>query len=345
MGMRKRILGRTGLEVAEVGFGGIPIQRVNAETTKKMLEASLEAGMNFIDSARGYTISEALIGKAIEGKRDQWIIATKSTARDYEAMKADVEISLKNLRTDYIDLYQFHFVKTEEQLELILSEEGAFKALLEAKEAGKIKHVGITSHSADILKIALEKDCFETIQFPYNPVETQGEGIFELAKEKNVGVIVMKPIAGGAIRQGEVSIKYVLNNPNITVAIPGMDSIEQVEKNSRVAKEDLTLTSEELDIIKDIKKELDGGFCRRCNYCSPCTQGIDIPLQFVVEGYLTRYNLQDWANDRFNSLEVKSDDCVQCGACEVRCPYDLPIGEMMGRVSKHFKDYDNSLKI
>jgi len=340
--MRKRILGRTGLEVTEVGFGGIPIQRVDHTATKVLLDASLASGMNFIDSARGYTVSEALIGEAIEGKRDQWILATKSTARDYENMKADVEISLKNLKTSYIDLYQFHFVKEVAQLEMILSENGAYRALEEAKAAGKIGHIGITSHSADILKLALEKDCFDTIQFPYNPVETQGEGVFELAKEKNVGVIIMKPIAGGAIDQGEVSIKYILNNPNVTVAIPGMDALEQIEKNTKVAKNSLELSQEELEIIKGIKEELDGGFCRRCNYCAPCSQGIDIPLQFVVEGYLTRYNLQDWANDRYNSLDIKADDCIQCGVCETRCPYDLPIGEMMKRVSKNFSDYDAS---
>jgi predicted aldo/keto reductase-like oxidoreductase len=342
--MRKRVLGRTGLEVTEVGFGGIPIQRVDGDMTKKLLDASLEAGMNFIDSARGYTVSEALIGEAIEGKRDQWILATKSTARDYDSMKADVETSLKNFKTDYIDLYQFHFVKELDHLEMILSDNGAYKALEEAKAAGKIGHIGITSHSADLLKIALEKDCFDTIQFPYNPVETQGEGVFELAKEKNVGVIIMKPIAGGAIDQGEVSIKYILNNPNVTVAIPGMDALEQVEKNSRVAKEPLDLSQKELEIIKEIKKELDGGFCRRCNYCAPCSQGIDIPLQFVVEGYLMRYNLQDWANDRYKGLEVKADNCIQCGDCETRCPYDLPIGQMMQRVSKNFEDYEASRK-
>lgn len=342
--MRKRILGRTGLEVTEVGFGGIPIQRVDAKQTKKLLDACLERGMNFLDSARGYTISETLIGQAIEGKRDQWIIATKSTARDYESMKADVEISLNNLKTDYIDLYQFHFVKTEAELNMILSEDGAYKALLEAKAAGKIKHIGITSHSVDVLELALQKDRFETIQFPYNPVESQGEAIFEKAKAQNVGVILMKPIAGGAIQKGEVSIKYVLNNPNVTVAIPGMDSLEQVEKNTAVAKAPLTLSKEDLDEIKAIKDELDGGFCRRCNYCAPCTQGIDIPSQFVLEGYLMRYNLEDWANDRYQGLKIKADNCIQCGDCETRCPYDLPIGEMMQRVSKNFKDYDTSKK-
>jgi predicted aldo/keto reductase-like oxidoreductase len=339
--MRKRILGRTGLEVTEVGFGGIPIQRVDAEKTKALLDACLENGMNFLDTARGYTISESLIGQALEGKRDKWIIATKSTARDYESMKADVEISLNNLRTDYIDLYQFHFVKDEGQLNMILSENGAYKALKEAKEAGKIGHIGITSHSVDLLEIALEKDCFDTIQFPYNPVESQGEGIFERAKAQNVGVILMKPIAGGAIKRGEVSIKYVLNNPNVTVAIPGMDSMEQVEKNTRVAMTSLALTKEDLDEIQAIKDELDGGFCRRCNYCAPCSQGIDIPTQFVLEGYLMRYNLEEWANTRYQGMAITAHDCIECGVCESRCPYDLPIGQMMKRVAKNFDDYDS----
>ncbi|MBN2897424.1 MAG: aldo/keto reductase [Clostridia bacterium] len=342
--MRKRRLGQTGLEVTEVGFGGIPIQHLDAVQTKEILDACLESGMNFIDTARGYTVSESFIGEAIEGQRDQWIIATKSTSRDYEGMKADVAISLSNLRTDYIDLYQFHFVKTMEDLDKILSENGAYKALLEAKAEGKIGHIGITSHSVDVLSEALDRGGFETIQFPYNPVESQGEAIFERAKGLDIGVILMKPIAGGAIRQGEISIKYVLNNPNVTVAIPGMDSVDQVRKNSAVGKEPLALTKEDLDIIREIKDELDGAFCRRCNYCAPCSQGIDIPLQFVVEGYLMRYHLEEWAYGRYSSLAVKSDNCIQCGVCETRCPYDLPIGEMMKRVSKNFKNYEETLK-
>lgn len=336
--MKKRILGSTGLEVSVVGFGGIPIQRVSEEESTAIIHACLESGINFIDSARGYTISEERIGRAIEGYRKEWILATKSGVRDYEGMKADIEISLKNLRTDYIDLYQCHFVRDREQYDLIMAEDGAYKALVEAKKAGKIGHIGITSHSADLLEEVIEDGKFETIQFPYNPVERQGERLFKRAEELNMGVIVMKPIAGGAIEKGETSIKYILNNSAVTTAIPGMDSVELVVKNSAVGKGSIDLTFDEIKEIENIQEDLGTSFCRRCGYCLPCPQGIDIPTQFIIEGYLTRYHLREWATERYASLEHKADECVQCGICEGKCPYDLPIMDMLKRVAKHFDD-------
>lgn len=335
--MRKRALGNTGLMVSEIGFGGIPIQRVTKETTKEVLEECLRQGVNFIDTARGYTISESLIGYSIKECRDSWILATKSMARDYESMKKDIEISLRELATDHIDLYQCHFVKTEGQLDQIMSEDGAFRALKEAKEEGKIGHIGITSHHSEIIDMALKLDSFETIQFPYNIVETQGVDLFEIAHSKGVGVIVMKPIAGGAIENGELSVKYILNNPNITTAIPGMESIAVVQRNAVIGKSDLMLSDDELKEILEIKEELSGGFCRRCGYCLPCVKGIDIPTQFVFEGYLVRYNLKDWAIDRYDSQALKADDCIHCKKCESKCPYNLPISDMMTRVSNNFK--------
>lgn len=341
--MRKRILGRTGLEVSEIGFGGIPIQRVDEKTTKDVILECRKQKINFIDTARGYTVSEELIGNALEGMREDFIIATKSMARDYEAMKRDIEISLKNLRTDYIDLYQFHFVKSIEEVEKIMSDDGAYKALLEAKNAGKIGHIGITSHNADILENALENyDQFETIQFPYNPVESQGEKLFEKAHEKNIGVIVMKPIAGGAIDNGELSLKYILNNKNVTIAIPGMESVEKVQKNSAIGYNSIDLSRDELEELEKIKADLSGGFCRRCGYCLPCVKGIDIPAQFIVEGYLMRYNLPEWASKRYEGFEIKADDCIECGVCEDRCPYNLNIRTMLKRVAKNFKEYRES---
>lgn len=335
--MRKRALGNTGLMVSEIGFGGIPIQRVTKETTKLVLDECLNQGINFIDTARGYTISESLIGYSIKDTRDSWIIATKSMARDYDSMKNDIEISLRELKTDFIDLYQCHFVKTKDQLDQIMSEDGAFRALQEAKNEGKIGHIGITSHHSEIIDMALKLDAFETIQFPYNIVETQGIELFKEAHGKGVGVIIMKPIAGGAISNGELSVKYILNNPHVTSAIPGMESIEVVNKNALIGKSDLKLTEDELKEISDIKDELSGGFCRRCGYCLPCVKGIDIPTQFVFEGYLVRYNLKDWAIDRYDSQVLKADDCIHCKKCEDKCPYNLPISDMMTRVSNNFK--------
>lgn len=336
--MIKRTLGRTGLEVSVVGFGGIPIQRTTREATEALLLEAYAVGINFIDTARGYTVSEDFIGEALQknGLRDKMIIATKSMVRDYEGMKEEVETSLRMLRTDHIELYQFHNVNTMEQLETILSEDGAYRALEEAKAAGKVGHIGITSHSADILKKALEIDKFETVQFPYNYIENQGEPIFEQAAAQKVGVICMKPIAGGSIGKGELSIRYILNNPNVTVAIPGMDAMEQVKRNAAVGMELRPLTKEEEESLKKIKDELGIRFCRRCGYCLPCPQNIDIPTQFVIEGYKLRYNMAEWAQGRYDSMKSHASDCVECGLCETRCPYDLPIREMLKHVAETF---------
>lgn len=331
--MEKRILGKTGLEVSVIGFGGIPIQRVDKETAISLIEELHNQGINFIDTARGYTISEELIGFGLEKVgRDKFILATKSMARDYEGMKREIETSLKNLKTEQIDLYQLHNVRTEEQYNQILSEDGALRALLDAKKEGKIKHIGITSHDLVTIEKAIESGKFETIQFPYNPVERQAEELFKKANDLGIGVIVMKPLAGGAISNGELSLRFILENPNVSVEIPGMQSIEEIRNNAKVGNELRRLTDEEREIIMKEANELGTEFCRRCGYCAPCPQGIDIPVQFLMEGYYSRYNLKDWAKDRYESLPKKASDCIECGQCETRCPYDLPIKKMLKKV-------------
>ena len=167
-------LGKTGLKISRMGFGGIPIQRIDREGTKVLMERLLEEGINYIDTARGYTVSEEFLGYALEGIRDRFVLATKSMSRTKEAMAADIEKSLSNLRTDYIDLYQVHNPNLE-QLEQVISPGGALEALLEAKEAGKIGHIGLTAHSVAVFERALELPWVETIMFPYNIVESQGE--------------------------------------------------------------------------------------------------------------------------------------------------------------------------
>ncbi len=340
--MVSRILGTTGLNVKAVGFGGIPIQRVEQDEVNAIIEAMIETGINFIDTARGYTVSESFIGNALgDGKRSNFVIATKSPAKDYDQMKADIETSLNNLKTDYIDLYQCHLVKEMDQYRQILSENGAYKALVEAKAAGKIGHIGITSHNVDLLNEIIDDMPFETIQFPYNIIERQAEELFKRASQRGVGVIVMKPLAGGALENGALSLKFILNNPNVSVVIPGMDKVSQVFENSNVAKLDFTLSDSEKEEIENIRKSLGETFCRRCGYCLPCVKGIDIPTQFIIEGYLTRYNLKSWAIERYFSMDIKSTDCIECGECEPKCPYDLPIRKMMRNVTEKFEIYKN----
>lgn len=335
--MEKRILGKTNYEVSIVGLGGIPIQRVDKETAVEILREALNQGINFIDTARGYRESEAIIGDALEVLgRDNFILATKSMNRTYEGILEELHTSLKLLKTDYIDLFQFHNIADKATLDNVLAEGGALQALKEAKEKGLIREIGLSSHSADLLNIAIDTGEFSTIQFPYNAVERQGEPIFEKAKKNNIGVIIMKPLAGGALSNGELAMRFILENPNISAVIPGMDSVEQVRQNAKAGNELRKLTDEEREVLEKEASALGTEFCRRCGYCAPCTVGIDIPTQFVIDAYYTRYDLQDWAIARYNSMSVKANECIECAECESRCPYDLPIIEMLKKVASHY---------
>ena len=334
--MEKRILCSTELEVSIIGLGGIPLQRLKEDDAIQVVKYAIDQGINFIDTARGYSVSEEFIGKAIEDSRDQLILATKSPARDYEGMKKALEESFKNLKTNYIDLYQFHFVRYKKDLEKIMSENGAYKALTEAKASGKIGHIGITGHSADLMLEAINLEKFETIQFPFNIIEDQGTELFNRAKELNMGTIVMKPIAGGAITEGELSLKYILNKIFIDSAMPGIDTKEIIDKNVAIGNNLTALSIDEFNKIDSISQKLGENFCRRCGYCLPCPQGIDIPTQFIFEAYLNKYQIPQWANDRYASLSVDAGDCIQCGQCEDKCPYNLPIIEMLKKVDQAF---------
>jgi predicted aldo/keto reductase-like oxidoreductase len=333
--MEYRVLGKSGLRVSTLGFGGIPIQRIDAEGTKVLIHALADAGINYIDTARGYTVSESYLGYALEGIRDQFILATKSMSRTKAEMSADIETSLKNLRTGYIDLYQIHNPNLQ-QLEQVCSEGGALEALMEAKAAGMIGHIGVTAHAAETVEKALELPWVETIMFPYNIVETHGEPLIEKCREKNVGFIVMKPLAGGAIENATLAMRFVCANPNISVVIPGMAEETELTQNLAAVEDTSPLSAEELAEIQKMRKELGTQFCRRCNYCAPCTVGIPIPGIFVAEGYLSRYGLENWARARYDSFSKKASDCIDCGLCESRCPYNLPIREMLRRCADNF---------
>ena len=328
-------LGKTGLKISRLGFGGIPIQKIDAEGTKALVHKMVENGVNYIDTARGYTVSEEYLGYALEGVRDKFILATKSMSRTKEGMEKDIAISQNNLRTDYIDLYQIHNA-TPEQLEQVMAPGGALEALQEAKAAGKIGHIGLTAHSLEVFKMALEQDWVESIMFPYNIVENQAEKLMKACTEKNIGFIVMKPLAGGAIEDATLALRYIYSNPGVTVAIPGMADPKELDQNIAAVNNTAPLTTEEKAKINDIRSQLGTQFCRRCNYCQPCAAGINISGVFLFEGYLSRYGLGDWAKERYAALPKKASDCIGCGACEARCPYNLPIREMLKKAAEKF---------
>lgn len=250
-------------------------------------------------------------------------------------MAKDIDISLENFRTDYIDLYQVHNPSVE-QLDQVIGADGALEALLEAKEAGKIGHIGLTAHSLEVFEKALEMDWVETIMFPYNIVERQGEALIHRCREKNIGFIDMKPLAGGAIEDGRLALRFICANPDVTVVIPGMYDVSEIEKNIEAVEDTTPLTGEELEGMEAVRKQLGTNFCRRCNYCQPCTVGINISGCFLFQGYLDRYGLEDWARDRYATIPVKAGACVECGECETRCPYNLPIREMLKKCAAAF---------
>ena len=326
--MEYRILGKTGLKISRLGLGGIPIQKIDAEGTRALIGELVKADVNFIDTARGYTVSEEYLGYALEGVRDRFVLATKSMARTKEAMEKDIDTSLGNLRTDYIDLYQIHNPGAKD-LEQVMAPGGALEALCEARAAGKIGHIGITLHSVELFQQAVDLPWVETIMFPYNIVETQGEKLIARCAEKNIGFICMKPLAGGAIEDATTAMRFVVSNPNVIVVIPGMADAEEIAQNVSATADTAPLSAEEQGKIQKIRESLGTNFCRRCNYCAPCTAGINIPAVFLFEGYYSRYDLKDWASDRYSQMKKTASDCIGCGVCEDRCPYRLPIRQML----------------
>jgi len=250
-------------------------------------------------------------------------------------MKNAINSSLEKLRTDVIDLYQLHNVSSEADFQQVMGENGALKALKKAKAEGKIREIGITSHSVEMLEKAIETGEFSTMQFPYNFVERQGEKLFQRAKGLDIGVIIMKPIAGGAISNPNLSLKFIMENDNISVMIPGMDKVEHIIENCKVAMFPSKLTYDEKEAIKVEAEALGNVFCRRCGYCRPCPAGIDIPGQMVLEGYFLRYDLKDWAKKRYAAQEIKAGDFVGCGQCEPKCPYNLDIRGSMKRIHQN----------
>lgn len=333
--MEYRILGKTGLKVSAIGFGGIPIQRIEAGDTRPLMEELVKLGVNYIDTARGYTVSEAYLGEALEGIRHHFVLATKSMARTKEAMAQDVDISLQNLRTDYIDLYQIHNPSAKD-LEQVQAPGGALEALQEAKRAGKIGHIGVTLHSADLFREALTYPWVETIMFPYNIVETQGQDLIAACKEKNIGFIDMKPLAGGAIDDPCLALRFVAANDGVTVTIPGMATVEEIRENVAAVCDSAPITQQEQEKMEQLRKTLGTQFCRRCNYCAPCSVGIPISAMFLMEGYYSRYDLKEWATARYLGMGKTASDCIGCGVCEERCPYNLPIRQMLKKVKTVF---------
>ncbi|MGD0329709.1 MAG: aldo/keto reductase [Nitrososphaeria archaeon] len=328
--MKERILGRTGLKVRVLGFGGIPIQRISEEEAVKVVRCCYDCGINYFDTARAYTVSEGVIGKALEDVRDQVVIATKTQRLKKMEVLGELETSLKNLRTEWVDIYQLHNVATEEDWKQAKAPGGALEALIEAHDDGRIRHLGITSHNPLLLKEIVQENIFETILVQYNYLTRQpGEELLPFCHRNHVGTVIMKPFGGGAFSNARTALKFLLNDKNVDVIVPGMMSLKEVEENVAIASASHALSSEELEVIEKDRKELGTEYCHGCDYCQPCPQGISISFVLRSTWSLKRMGLTPFFQSGLQKAKQLVPTCLNCGECESRCPYHLPIRELL----------------
>jgi predicted aldo/keto reductase-like oxidoreductase len=325
--MRYRTLGRTGLKVTEIGFGGIPIQIVGKSQAVTIVRRALDLGINFIDTARAYTTSEERIGEAIKGQRDRCVIATKTTARTPDQAVKDLQTSLSLLGTSSVDLYQLHNINNDDVLRDAMKKGGVLDVLKKARQEGKIGHIGITSHRPSVLIQAANSGEFETVMVPLNYVErTPLNELIPLANRLNIGTIVMKPLGGGAFTNAIEALRFVLMQP-ISTVIPGPGSTEEVEQNATVGNTSLELSKEAEARLNEQARALGRLFCRACDYCQPCPEQIPISSLLRVDTFIKRMGWDSWYSRNRGTIE-RYEHCQQCHQCESRCPYQLPILEL-----------------
>jgi uncharacterized protein len=322
-----RTLGKTGLTVSAVGFGGIPIMRHDHETAVSIVTAALDAGVTFIDTAIGYGDSHTKIGAAIAGRRDGLVIASKSGASTKADMARDIKTARRDLGIDTIDIFQLHGVSLD-SWETIRAPGGALEALIDAKAAGTINHIGFSSHDVDCAVQLAREPIFETVQFPFNLVTHEpADELIPIARENDLVFIVMKPMCGGQFDDADLAFKFLNSYPDL-VAIPGIENAAEIEQITQIVASGETLTGDELTRAQDIADRLGKVFCRRCGYCQPCPQGIGITTAIVFSGLARRFTVEGCQGIAKGIIE-STPKCTECGECITKCPYDLPIPDLL----------------
>lgn len=327
--MKRIVIGKTGIEVNRLGFGGIPIQTVDENQAIETVLHAVEGGIDFIDTSRAYTTSEGRIGKALQQTDKKVILATKSPKRTSEEVLADLQISQKELQRDYIDIYQCHFVNDEKAYEQVIASGGALEGLKKAKEEGSIGHIGITSHSLDIIDRVLEDGFFETIMVCFSFLEPAArEKIIPKAIDKNVGILAMKPFSGGVIENAKLALKYVLSQQGV-LALAGVEDKDLFDENWEVFQGSHELDDAEKRQIEEFCKSYDKVFCRRCDYCQPCSEEIPIQMVLGIRSMVKRMGKGILEKGPRPSGIEKAKKCSECGECMERCPYQLPIPDLL----------------
>jgi len=336
--MSKVTLGSTGITVDKNGFGALPIQRVSQEEAVRLARIAYENGITFFDTARWYSDSEIKLGEAFDGIRDKVFIATKTGATNAEAFWKDLETSLKNLRTDYIDIYQFHnpaFCPKPGE------ENGLYDAALEAKKKGMIRHIGITNHRLHVAQEAIDSGLYETLQFPFCYISGEQElSLVQQCKEKNMGFIAMKALSGGLINNSAAAYAFMDQYDNV-LPIWGVQKESELREFLSYMDNPPALTGEIAELIARDREELSGDFCRGCGYCMPCPVGIEINNSARMILMLRRAPSQNWLTEEWQAKMKLIEKCLHCGKCKSKCPYGLDTPTLL---EKNYKDYQEILK-
>lgn len=335
--MRQVTLGSTGITVPQNAFGALPIQRVSTEMAVKLLRRAYEGGMRFFDTARAYSDSEVKVGEAFDGMREKVFIATKTGAKTPEEVRSQLEISLKNLRTDYIDIYQFHCA---DQCYRPGDGTGMYECMEELKKEGKIRHIGITAHKLYIAEEAIESGLYETLQYPLSYLSSEKElALVKKCKEANMGFIAMKGLAGGLINRSEAAMAFMTQFDNV-LPIWGIQKEKELEEWLAFMEETPAMTEELRTYIEKEQKELNGEFCRGCGYCMPCPAGIMINQCARMSLMLRRAPSKAWLTPEMQAEMKKIEGCLHCNQCMSKCPYELNTPELL---QKNYEDYKKVL--
>ena len=329
--LQRRRLGRTGLQVSCLGLGAMGVishfHHTRAQS-ERVVHRALDLGINFIDTASAYFDSEQILGGALAGRHEQVYLATKSLLRRGRGFGKELEQSLRRLRTDHIHLYQVHHVQYPDELKQILGPGGAMEVLQREKERGRISFVGITSHHPGVLAEALETGHFDTVQFPFNPIEAEGfMPVLNKAVELDIGTIGMKPLSGGRLTSVEAALQYCAAH-DIACTLAGCSTVEHVERDVAAMSGSETLSQQDREALEQEIVSLGDLFCRRCRYCErQCPEQIPISDIFRSHDYMVLN--QTYARDEYRKLDTHPEACANCGACEQICPYELPVRQMM----------------
>ena len=329
-------LGRTNLKVSRSGLGALPIQRISILEAGRLLRKAYDRGINFFDTARAYTDSEEKIGAALADVRERIIIATKTGAEDRKTFFEHLETSLRNLRTDYIDIYQLHNPKGLPDPE---DPKGLYQALLEAKDKGMVRFIGVTNHRLDLAIAAAESGLYDTVQYPLSLLSDDKDlGLIDLCQKKDVGIIAMKALSGGLIDNGRVAFAFLRQYPNV-LPIWGVQKESELDEFLACEQEPPVLDDAMWAVINRFRAELSGDFCRGCGYCLPCPAKIPIPTAARMAPFLKRAVYQSYLSEEWQKQMSLIENCIDCGHCRNHCPYELDTPKLLKKNLQVYREF------